>query len=120
MLWVEHTFVALIITRWLWRVGSWFAAVHAENMRCAELMLEARLNAEIINRGAAQHRENKVGCNGELQDALQSEWQRSPVEGSVDQLHAFPGNIPGNICFTATSIAQNRASTPSPSSISGI
>jgi hypothetical protein len=50
MLWVEHTFVAMIIARWLWRVGSWFAAVHAENMRCAELMLEARLNAEIINR----------------------------------------------------------------------
>jgi hypothetical protein len=65
MLWVEHTFVAMIIARWLWRVGSWFAAVHAENMRCAELMLEARLNAEIINRGAA--------ARGELQDALQSE-----------------------------------------------
>src|ERR1700730_19370845 len=99
MLWVEHTFVALIITRWLWRVGSWFAAVHAENMRCAELMLEARLNAEIINRGAAQRRENKVGrIRGELQDALQSEWQRSPVEGSVDQLQSFAGIIPAEIC----------------------
>jgi hypothetical protein len=49
--------VAMIIARWLWRVASWFAAVHLENKHCAELMLEARLNAEMINRGAAQRRE---------------------------------------------------------------
>ena len=49
MLWVEHAFVSMIIARWLWRVASWFAAAHAEDKHCAELMLEARLNAEIIN-----------------------------------------------------------------------
>jgi hypothetical protein len=38
----------MIIARWPWRVASWFAAVHLENKHCAELMLEARLNAEMI------------------------------------------------------------------------
>ena len=87
----------MIIARWLWRVGSWFAAVHAENKHCAELMLEARLNAEMINRAAAQRRENKRWLGGgdrrqerasprELQGALQSEWQRNRVEGNVNQL----------------------------------
>ena len=91
MLWVEHAFVAMIIARWLWRVASWFAAAHAEDKHCAELMLEARLNAEIINRAAAQRRENqRVAGSGdqrqeralprELQDALQSGLELNCVE----------------------------------------
>jgi hypothetical protein len=86
MLWVEHIFVAIIIARWLWRVWAWLAAAHVENKRCAELLLEARLNAEMVNQSAAQRRENKQrpGADNRTskqalrarQDAVQSGWRQ--------------------------------------------
>src|ERR1700730_17843407 len=91
MLWVEHTFVAMLIARWLWRVGSWFAAVHAENMRRAELMLEARLNAEIINRGAAQRRENKKDAlQSEARQSNRGEWNWNQMKGKVKENWGSP------------------------------
>jgi hypothetical protein len=60
----------MIIARWPWRVASWFAAVHLENKHCAELMLEARLNAEMIKQRRSSTRENKrwLGAGDQRQE----------------------------------------------------